>query len=499
MVGQAFILGIDQGTTGTTALLLDSEGNVLSRGYREIQQYFPKPGWVEQNPDEIFQSCLAAAEEAAEKARVQYPAISAIGITNQRETTILWDRLSGHPINNAVVWQCRRTAELCDGLKEKGIAPAIKDKTGLPIDAYFSATKIRWILDSLLDGQKRAEKGELLFGTVDSWLIWNLTKGKTHVTDFSNASRTMLFNIHTLRWDKEILDYLNIPEIMLPQVIPSDQLYGETARGLFGNSYIKLAGLAGDQQAALFGQACYRSGMTKNTYGTGSFVLMNMGSKPVYSKNGLVTTIAWGLKNEITYAMEGSVFISGAAIQWLRDGLGIISDAKQSEALATSVSDNGGIYFVPAFVGLGAPYWDMYARGTIVGITRGTTREHLARATLEAIGFQTRDVLDAIRRDTHIEIPVLRVDGGGSSNNFLMQFQSDILGVPVERALITDSTALGAAYLAGLSIGLWSSTAEISRLWKSSATFIPKISVDERETNYLQWQRAIDRARGWTT
>ncbi len=497
MVNRGYILGIDQGTTGTTALLLDPEGNLLSRAYTEIHQSFPKPGWIEQNPHEIFQSCMVVVEEAIAKAQVQYSNISAIGIANQRETTIIWDRLTGNPVANAVVWQCRRTAEICEGLKEKGLSPSIKIKTGLPIDAYFSGTKIRWILDSLIDGQHRAEQGELLFGTVDTWLIWNLTKGQIHVTDFSNASRTMLFNINTLSWDKEILDYLNIPEIMLPQVIPSNQVYSETSDGIFGNSHIKLAGLAGDQQAALFGQACYRTGMTKNTYGTGSFILMNTGHNPINSNSGLLTTIAWAINNKISYAIEGSVFISGAAVQWLRDGLGIINDANESEMLATTVADNGGVYFVQAFVGLGAPYWDMYARGTILGITRGITRGHLARATLESIAFQTRDVIDVMNQDTKVKIPVLRVDGGGSSNNLLMQFQSNILGIPVERALVTDTTALGAAYLAGLGIGLWGNTDEISRRWKSSSTFEPKISEDERETIYFNWHRAVERARNW--
>jgi glycerol kinase len=497
MTDKGLILGIDQGTTGTTALLSDSEGNVLSHAYREILQIFPKSGWIDQKPDEIFQSCLEVVDEAVAKAAVPYSAISALGITNQRETTIVWDRLTGYPVCNAVVWQCRRTAGLCDRLKEKGMESVIKVKTGLPIDAYFSATKIRWILDSLIDGQQRAERGELLFGTVDSWLIWNLTKGNVHVTDFSNASRTMLFNIKTLRWDPEILDCLNIPEIMLPKVITSSQVYGETANGIFNNSHIKLAGLAGDQQAALFGQACYQAGMTKSTYGTGTFVLMNTGRNLMYSKNGLITTIAWSLKNEVSYAIEGSVFISGAAVQWLRDGLGVISNASEIESLATGVPNNGGVYFVPAFVGLGAPYWDMYARGTIVGLTRGITKGHLARATLEAIGFQTRDIVDAMIQDTGIKIPVLRVDGGGSSNNFLMQFQSDILGIPVERAQITDSTALGATYLAGLAIGLWRDTHEITQHWKSDATFEPKISIDERETSYLAWHRAVERARNW--
>jgi glycerol kinase len=497
MYDRGFILAIDQGTTGSTAILFDEEGRELSRAYREIHQTYPEPGWVEHNPREIFLSCTAVAEEAVQKAAVPFSMIKGLGITNQRETTIVWDRSTGQPVYNAVVWQCRRTAELCDSLKQKGMEVVVREKTGLPLDAYFSATKVRWILDTIPHGQERAEQGELLFGTVDSWLVWNLTNGKVHVTDYSNASRTMLFNIKTLQWDKGLLDSLSIPEAMLPQVMPSSKIYGETSDGFFNNSHIPLASLAGDQQAALFGQACYQAGMAKNTYGTGSFVLVNTGNNPIFSNKGLVTTLAWGLGDKVTYAMEGSVFIAGAAVQWLRDGLGLISTAAESEALAFSVPDNGGVYFVPAFVGLGAPYWDMYARGTILGLTRGSTRGHLARATLEAIAFQTRDIVDAMKADAYFPIPSLRVDGGGSVNNLLMQFQSDILGIPVERAQIVEITALGAAYLAGLAVGLWRDTDEIGRYWKSSATYEPKMSADERETLYNNWQHAVERARGW--
>jgi len=497
MSDKSFILAIDQGTTGSTALLFNREGQEVSRAYREIRQIYPRPGWVEHDPRELFLSSVAVAEEAVRNADVPFSAVAGLGITNQRETTVVWDRSTGQPVHNAIVWQCRRTAELCDELKQRGLEQVIRQKTGLPIDAYFSATKIRWILDNISDGQRRAEQGELLCGTVDSWLVWNLTGGKAHITDYSNASRTMLFNINTLRWDKDLLDSLSIPEALLPQVLPSSQVYEETADRLFDDSHIPIAGLAGDQQAALFGQACYQRGMAKNTYGTGSFVLVNTGDNPVFSHKGLITTLAWGLGDKVTYAMEGSIFITGAAIQWLRDGLGLITSAAESEALAATVSDNGGVYFVPAFVGLGAPYWDMYARGTIIGLTRGTTKGHLARAALEAIAFQTRDVVDAMKAEANLQIPVLRVDGGGSVNSLLMQFQSDILAIPIQRAQLAETTALGAAYLAGLAVGLWRDTAEVGQHWKSSATYEPRMSTDERETLYRNWKRAVERAQGW--
>ncbi|MFC1942693.1 glycerol kinase GlpK [Chloroflexota bacterium] len=497
MSDEGYILAIDQGTTGSTALLFDKKGQVISHSYREIRQIYPKPGWVEHDPQEIFRSCLAVAEEAIKKAGVPLKTVKGLGITNQRETSVVWERSTGQPVHNAVVWQCRRTAPLCEDLKQKGEEPTIKQKTGLPVDAYFSGTKIRWILDSAPDLQRRAERGELLCGTIDTWLVWNLTGGKAHVTDYSNASRTMLFNIKSLQWDKDLLEMLNIPKVMLPEVLPSSMIYGETGDGIFGGSHIPVAGIAGDQQAALFGQSCYEKGMAKNTYGTGSFVLVNTSDDPVFSSKGLITTLAWGLNNNIAYAMEGSIFITGAAIQWLRDGLGIIKNAAESETLARSVPDNGGVYFVPAFVGLGAPYWDMYARGTIVGITRGSTSGHLARAALEAIAFQSRDIVDAIRDEANLVIPVLRVDGGGSANDLLMQFQADILGIPIQRAQIAETTALGAAHLAGLAVGQWSDTAEIGRYWKSSATYEPKMSADERETLYSDWQRAVERSTGW--
>ena len=497
MPGKNYILAMDQGTTGSAALLFDGKGQAVSQGYREIRQIYPEPGWVEHDPQELFQSSLAAAEEAVKKAYIPFSEVLTVGITNQRETAIVWDRHTGHPVYNAIVWQCRRTASLCEELKRKGMEQRVRQKTGLPVDAYFSATKIRWILDNIPQGQSRAEQGDLAFGTVDSWLIWNLTRGKIHITDYSNASRTMLFNIHTLQWDKELLDMLNIPESILPKVMPSSCFYGEIADGFFEDSHLPISGVAGDQQAALFGQACYKTAMAKNTYGTGSFVLINTGSSPIISQKGLVTTLAWGVTDSVTYAMEGSIFITGAAIQWLRDGLGLVKNASESEALASTVPDNGGIYFVPAFVGLGAPHWDMYARGTITGITRGTTKGHLARAALEAIAFQTREVIDAMKVDTNLQIPVLRVDGGGSANNILMQLQADILGIPIQRAQIAETTALGAAYLAGLAAGLWRDTSDIEKHWRSSANYEPLMSTGQRETLYANWKRAVERARGW--
>jgi glycerol kinase len=496
-MSEGYILAIDQGTTGSTALLFNEKGQVTSQSYREIRQIFPQPGWVEHDPLEIISSCKTVAEEAVQKAGLPFSAIKCIGITNQRETIIVWERATGKPVHNAVVWQCRRTASLCEDLKQQGKEQAIRQKTGLPIDAYFSGTKLRWILDSQPDQQRRAEQSELICGTVDSWLVWNLTGGKAHVTDYSNASRTMLFNINTLKWDKDLLKMLNIPEAMLPRVLPSSGVYGETSEGYLSNSHIPIAGVAGDQQAALFGHSCYEKSMAKNTYGTGSFVLVNTGNKPIFSTKGLITTVAWGLKKTVDYAMEGSIFVTGAAIQWLRDGLGIISKAAESESLAKTMPDNGGVYMVPAFVGLGAPYWDMYARGTIVGLTRGSTKGHLARAALEAIAYQTRDVVETIKTDADMTIPVLRVDGGGSANNLLMQFQADILGIPIQRAQIAETTALGAAYLAGLGVGVWKDTAEIARKWQAAATYEPKMSGDERETLYNNWKRAVTRASGW--
>jgi len=498
MPGKSYILALDQGTTGSTAVLFNKEGQVVSSAYREVHQFYPQSGWVEQDPRELLQASLAVAEEALQKAGVAVSQVMGVGITNQRETTVVWDRDTGEPVTNAIVWQCRRTAPLCEELTQRGMSQRITEKTGLIIDAYFSATKIRWVLDHIPQGQHRAQQGDLLFGTVDSWLVWNLTHGAVHITDYSNASRTMLFNIHTLQWDKELLASLDIPEAILPQVMPSSQVYGETASGLLANSRVPLGAIAGDQQAALFGQACYDPGMVKNTYGTGSFVLLNTGIRPVSSRKGLVTTIAWGLAGEVSYALEGSIFATGAAVQWLRDGLGIITEAAESEVLARSVADSGGVYFVPAFVGLGAPYWDMYARGTIVGLTRGTTREHLARATLEAIAYQVRDAVETMIAEADLGIPLLRVDGGGTANSFLMQFQADILGMPIQRAAVAETTALGAAYLAGLAVGLWRDTSEISGKWRAAETFEPGMSSDQRETLYADWKRAVECARSWT-
>ena len=497
MPSKSYILVIDQGTTGSAALLFDESGQVVSSADREIRQIYPQPGWVEHDPSEIFQSSLAVANEALQQAGISASLVKGLGITNQRETTVVWERSTGKPVSNAVVWQCRRTAPICEELKQQGLVERIRDKTGLLIDAYFSGTKLRWILDNVPDGQKRAENGDFLFGTIDSWLVWNLTGGAVHITDYSNASRTMLFNINTLQWDKELLVQLNIPETVLPAAVPSSQVYGETIAGLLGDTRIPVAGIAGDQQAALFGQACYQAGMAKNTYGTGSFILLNTGNKPVPSKRGLLTTVAWGLGDRVYYAMEGSVFITGAAVQWLRDGLHLIKSAGESEALAKSVPDNGGVYFVPAFVGLGAPYWDMYARGTIVGLTRGTTAGHLARATLEAIAYQVRDVADTMVAEAGLRLPLLRVDGGGTANSLMMQFQADILGIPIQPAAIAETTSLGAAYLAGLAVGMWKDTDQLAGMWKPAQTFEPQMSVDQREALYAGWKRAVERARGW--
>jgi glycerol kinase len=498
MAKQSYILAIDEGTTGTTSLLINNEGQVVSKAYQEVHPIYPQPGWVEQDALELYQKAIAGAHEAILKTGIDISLVKGIGITNQRETTIVWDRRTGKPVSNAIVWQCRRTAAMCEELKQKGYEKTVKEKTGLVIDAYFSATKIRWILDHIPDGQKRAERGDLLFGTVDCWLIWKLTNGAVHVTDYSNACRTMLFNIHTLQWDKELLAMLNIPEAVLPEVMPSSQIYGETIPNLFGTK-IPISGIAGDQQAALFGQACYEAGNVKNTYGTGSFILMNTGRQPVMSKNGLLTTVAWGIGNEVTYALEGSVFVTGAAIQWLRDELKLISNAAESEAVAKTVPDNGGVYLVPAFVGLGAPYWDMYARGIIIGITRGTNKGHIVRAALEAIAYQVRDVVDIMSTEANAAVPSLRVDGGGTANSLMMQFQADILGIPIELTAIPDTTALGAGYLAGLAVGVWQNTSEIAKRRYTSRTFEPKMSIDQREKLYHDWKRAVERSRNWAT
>jgi glycerol kinase len=497
MSDNQYILSIDEGTTGCTALLIDKAGNVTAKSTHEIRQIYPQPGWVEQNPLDIFNTALIVAREVVHHAGAGFDQIKALGITNQRETTLVWDRRSGQPVSNAIVWQCRRTAPLCEELKQRGLATVIQEKTGLLIDAYFSATKLRWILDNIPNGQKRAENGELLFGTVDSWLAWKLSGGSLHITDYSNACRTMLFNIHTLQWDVELLAALNIPPQMLPAVCPSSQIYGYTQPGWLGDDAVPIGSLIGDQQSSLFGQACYESGSAKNTYGTGSFILFNSGPKPTTSQKGLVTTIAWSLSGQITYALEGSIFVTGAAVQWLRDGLKIISHAAETEALAQAVPDNGGVYFVPAFTGLGAPIWDMYARGTILGLTRGATREHIVRATLESIAYQVRDVVEAMKAESGLAVPILRVDGGGVANHFLMQFQSDILNIPIQVAAVAETTALGAGYLAGLACGFWTDKAELGQLWQAAATFEPQMSADRRQYLCNHWQKAIQHARGW--
>ena len=461
-MSKKYILALDQGTTSSRAILFDQTGRSVGVAQKEFSQIYPKAGWVEHDALEIWGTQSGVAREVLERSRVRPDEVAAIGITNQRETTVVWDKATGKPIYNAIVWQCRRTASICDALKAEGLENYVRENTGLVLDAYFSGTKVKWILDNVPGARVRAEKGELLFGNIDTWLIWNLTRGKVHVTDYSNASRTMLFNIKTLEWDQKMLDLLGVPLAMLPKVRPSSEVYGYTDAQTFGGAEIPIAGVAGDQQAALFGQACFSDGMAKNTYGTGCFMLMNTGEKRVPSKNGLLTTIAWGVDGKVEYALEGSIFVAGAAVQWLRDELRLVDNAAQTEAMAASVPDSHGVYLVPAFVGLGAPYWDMYARGTLVGLTRGANRNHIVRATLESIAYQTRDVLQAMEEDSGIKLAALKVDGGAVANNFLMQFQSDILGVPVQRPCVTETTAMGAAFLAGLAVGFWKSKSEIA-------------------------------------
>ena len=491
-----YIMALDAGTTSNRCILFDQEGRVRAAAQKEFPQIFPKPGWVEHDAREIWATQLGVAVEAMGKIGATAADIAAIGITNQRETTVVWDRATGEPMYNAIVWQCRRTSAYCDELKARGYAEAIRRKTGLVVDAYFSGPKIRWILDNVPGARRRAEAGELLFGTVETWLIWLLTGGRVHVTDYSNASRTMLFNINTLDWDEELLDLMDIPRSMLPTPVPSSQVYGETDPGFFGRS-IPIAGAAGDQQAALFGQACFTPGQAKNTYGTGCFLLMNTGDKPVFSSSGLVTTVAWGLGNRVSYALEGSIFVAGAAIQWLRDEMRLIDSAADSEYHAGKVADTAGCYVVPAFTGLGAPYWDQYARGAIVGLTRGVNKNHIIRATLESIAYQVSDVLEAMRADSGIALTSLKVDGGASSNNVLMQLQADILQVTVHRPVCVETTALGAAYLAGLAVGYWSSQEEIARNWAVDRTFLPAITTQERDKKLLGWKRAVTRAFDW--
>ena len=497
MPASGYILAIDQGTTGTTALLVDASGRVVWQSYREITQIYPQPGWVEHDPGDIFDSVIETIDDLLEATEVGPRQINSIGITNQRETTVIWDRATGKPVSNAIVWQCRRTAPLCDELKARGLEADVSEKTGLPIDAYFPATKIRWILDRIPDGQRRAESGGLAFGTVDTWLLWQLTNGTVHATDVSNASRSMLYNIDNLAWDADLLGELNIPAALLPTVQPSSGIFGYTGGNFFAGQAIPIAGVAGDQHAALFGQACFEPGMVKNTYGTGSFILINTGSARVHSEHGLLSIIAWDLGKGVTYGLEGSIFSTGATVQWLRDGLQFIEASADVEALAASVEDNGGVYLVPAFTGLAAPHWDMYARGTITGITRGTTRAHIARAALESTAYQTRDALDAMKSDTGLDMPLLRVDGGGTANSLMMQFQSDILGIDIERHEVAETTALGAAYLAGLATGFWQDTDEISVNWKSDRRYVPSMEESHRERLYSNWQRAVQRSRNW--
>ncbi len=490
-----YIMALDAGTTSNRCILFNEQGDMCSVAQKEFTQYFPKPGWVEHDADEIWSTQYEVAGQAMANINATAADIAAIGITNQRETVVVWDKKTGRPIHNAIVWQCRRTSEYADSLKEKGLTDKFREKTGLVIDAYFSATKIKWILDNVEGAREKAEAGELLFGTVETWLIWKLTKGGVHVTDYSNASRTMLFNINTLEWDDEILQELQIPKIMLPEVKPSSCIYGEADPGFFGGP-IPIGGAAGDQQAALFGQTCFKPGEAKNTYGTGCFLLMNTGEKPVFSRNGLVTTIAWGLDGKVTYALEGSIFVAGAAIQWLRDEMRLIDSAQDSEYMAKKVTDTNGCYVVPAFTGLGAPHWDQYARGTIVGITRGVNKYHIIRATLDSLAYQVNDVLAAMEADSAIKLSALK-DGGASANNFLMQQQANISGAPVNRPKCVETTAMGAAYLAGLAVGYWADKEDVVKNWAIDREFVPEIPEEERQAMVKGWSRAVKCAYGW--
>lgn len=494
---EKYILSFDAGTTSSRAIIFNKKGQIINVAQKEFQQIYPKAGWVEHDPMEIWASQSGVAREVLEMSAIRPDQIVGIGITNQRETTLVWDKNTGKPVYNAIVWQCRRTASYCERLKEKGWIDKIRDKTGLVVDAYFSATKIAWILDNVEGTREKAERGDLLFGTVDTWLVWNLTRGKVHVTDYSNASRTMLFNIKDLKWDDEILEALNIPRSMMPEVKDSSCIYGYTDEHTYGGARIPIAGIAGDQQAALFGQNCFKPGMVKNTYGTGCFVLMNTGQEMIRSKNGLLTTIAWGIDGNVSYALEGSVFIAGAAIQWLRDELRLVYDSPQSEYYANKIEDTDGVVVVPAFTGLGAPYWDMYARGGIFGLTRGTKREHLVRATLESLAYQSKDVIEAMQEDAKIPLAYLRVDGGASANNFLMQFQADMLNTEVHRPRTLETTSLGAAYLAGLAVRYWKDLDEISEDFSIDRTFKPQMSQEKRDKNYKYWKKAIERSMDW--
>jgi glycerol kinase len=492
----AVILALDQGTTSSRAILFNHGGHIQAVAQKEFKQIFPQSGWVEHDPQEIWDSQRAVAEEAIKQGGISARDVAAIGITNQRETAVLWDRQTGKPVYNAIVWQDRRTSQFCDQLKREGHLPEIQQKTGLVIDAYFSGSKLRWLLDNVPGARARAEKGELAFGNIDTWLLWQLTQGALHVTDVTNASRTMLFNIHNLAWDDGLLKILQIPREVLPEVRSSSEVYGESTRELFG-APIKVAGIAGDQQAALFGQTCFTRGLAKNTYGTGCFMLMNVGEEAVASKHNLLTTVAWQRERKTEYALEGSVFIGGAVVQWLRDGLGLVKSASDIEALAASVTDSGGVYIVPAFAGLGAPHWDQYARGSISGITRGTSAAHFARAALEGIAFQVADILDVMQKDSGIQIKELRVDGGAAANNLLMQFQADLLRVPVVRPAVTETTALGAAYLAGLAVGYWKGTDDVRANWQVERVFEPKLAQKEAAHRRSRWTEALQRSRDW--
>ena len=491
-----YIMALDAGTTSNRCILFDEAGNICSMAQKEFRQIFPNPGWVEHDANEIWSTQLGVAVEAMNMIKAEAKDIAAIGITNQRETAIVWNKETGEPIYNAIVWQCRRTSDMADALKAKGLEEKYRQKTGLIIDAYFSATKIKWILDNVEGARQLAEEGKLLFGTVETWIIWKMTKGRVHVTDYSNASRTMLFNINTLEWDDEILEELQIPKSMLPTPVPSSQVYGMADPSFLGGE-IPIAGAAGDQQAALFGQTCFNEGEAKNTYGTGCFLLMNTGETPVFSKNGLVTTIAWGLDGKVNYALEGSIFVAGASVQWLRDSMRMIDSASDSEYMATKVKDTGGCYVVPAFTGLGAPHWDQYARGTIVGITRGTTKNHIIRATLESIAFQVCDVIDAMKADAGIDVRALKVDGGASANDFLMQFQADMIDAPVNRPACVESTAIGAAYLAGLAVGYWPSKEDVIKNQQLDRVFTPTMDSEERRIKRKGWNKAVKYAYGW--
>lgn len=494
---EKYIVALDQGTTSSRAILFDRQANIVGMAQREFTQYYPQTGYVEHDPMEIWASQSSVLVEVLAKTGIRSDQVASIGITNQRETTIVWERKTGRPIYNAIVWQCRRTADICNQLKERGLEEYIRDNTGLVVDAYFSGTKIKWILDHVEGARDKANRGELAFGTVDSWLIWNMTQGRVHVTDYTNASRTMLFNIHSLKWDQRLLDELEIPESMLPEVKPSSEIYGQTNIGGKGGTRIPIAGIAGDQQAALFGQLCIKKGMAKNTYGTGCFLLMNTGEKAVKSEHGLLSTIAIGPKGEVNYALEGSVFMGGATIQWLRDGLGMIHEARDTDYFASKEKDTNGVYLVPAFVGLGAPYWDPNARGILVGLTRGANRNHIIRAALESVAYQSRELLEAMQEDSGIKLAKLNVDGGAVANDFLMQFQADIMHTHVQRPKLTESTALGAAVLAGLASGYWSSTDEIKKHLEVDANFYPTMSQEERQSLYKGWKKAVRRSLAW--